>query len=369
MIEARGIVLLSFPFAAGIVLAQICPFSLFHPALGVVACLALLAGSDVVSGKGWYAVLFFAMGVLCGAVRFPVGPGMTGAASWPGMTGAASWPAGPAIFRRALERSDALIRSIPFRDGQTGALLRALLTGQRDGLPRETIECFRSAGASHILALSGLHLGIIYLLLGRFLKLMGNGRAMSLLRSALLVSACTFFALMTGAAPSIVRALLFIALNEILSHRPGRRKDPLSVWCCALMLQLSFAPWVIASPGFQLSYLAMLGIFTLFPRMDAWFPVKGRVRGPVHRIWSSMALSISCQVFTAPLVWLRFGTFPKYFLITNLLALPLTSALMLGAVSCLLLYAAGICPSWLINSVDYLSGLLIGTLGTIASIP
>ena len=187
-------------------------------------------------------------------------------------------------------------------------------------------------------------------------------------RSGLIIAACTFYALMTGASPSTVRALLFISLNEILRHFPGRKKSPIAIWCCALLIQLAACPWVISSLGFQLSYLAMLGIFLLFPKLDAWFPSEGRRKGPVKWIWSSMALSISCQVFTAPLVWLHFRTFPKHFLLTNLIALPLTSFLMFGAVACLALSAFGICPAWLVWTVDTLAGALQYCLSIIADL-
>lgn len=356
---ARDVVLISFPFAAGVALAQFCPLSLFHLSLAAVAVLMLLALAGALRGRIWYGLLFFAAGVLCGSTGSTVGAGM---AADP------SWPAGPAVFHRALARTDALIRSIPFPHGETNALLRALLTGLRDGLPRETVASFRSAGASHILALSGLHLGIIYLLLSKLLSLMGNGRVAYVVRSVVVVADCAFYTLMTGAGPSIVRAFLFICINEMMRHAPGRRKSPVAVWCIALLVQLVISPWVIRSVGFQLSYLAMLGIFVLFPWLEGFYEKPARGWSPMRWAWSSMALSISCQVFTAPLVWLRFGTFPKYFLLTNLIALPLTSALMFAAVPLLLLTFAGLSPSWLIWLTDTLALALEKCLFIIAAL-
>ena len=364
MNEARDIVLISFPFAAGVALAQFCPFPLFHPALAAVAVLMLLALAGVLRGRVWYGLLFFAIGVLCGEAGSLAG----GSFASLGMTGKNGMTGGNGIAAWALERTDALIRGISFPHGGTNELLRALLTGQRDALSQETVAAFRSAGASHILAISGLHLGIIYLLLSKLLSLLGNGRMMAAVRSILIVAACGFYTLMTGAGPSIVRAQLFISINELMRHSPGRRKDPLSVWCCALILQLTVSPWVIASVGFQLSYLAMLGIFTLFPWLDAFYQKPSRGWSPMKWMWTSMALSISCQAFTAPLVWLRFGTFPRYFLLTNLLALPLTSLLMFSAVACLLLTMVGCSPGWLVWTTDSLAEILQGCLSVIASL-
>lgn len=351
MVEARDPVLISFPFAAGVALAQFCPFPLFHYSLALTALLLLLMLGGRLSGRLWYALLFAALGALCGELRGDAPPVISGG-----------------LASRALAHTDALIRSIPFAHGGTNELLRALLTGQRDGLARETADAFRAAGASHILALSGLHLGIIYLIIGKLLTPLGNGRVSAPVRSGLIIAACTFYALMTGASPSTVRALLFISLNEILRHFPGRKKSPIAIWCCALLIQLAACPWVITSLGFQLSYLAMLGIFLLFPKLDAWFPSEGRRKGPVKWMWSSMALSISCQIFTAPLVWLHFRTYPKHFLLTNLIALPLTSLLMFGAVACLVLSAFGICPTWLVWTVDALAGALQYCLSIIADL-
>ena len=349
MDEARDIVLISFPFAAGVALAQFCPFPLFHISLAISTLLLLLALGGKLNGRVWYAALFCAIGALCGAAGGEGGPfaafGMTNG---------------------ALERTDAIIRTIPFPHESTNELLRALLTGQRDGLSRETVAAFRAAGASHILALSGLHLGIIYLIISKLLALLGNGRITATIRSILIVAASAFYAFMTGASPSIIRALLFISINELMRHSPGRRKDPLAVWCCALMIQLAISPWVIRSPGFQLSYLAMLGIFLIYPWLEEFYPRPAKGRSPMRWIWASMALSISCQLFTAPLVWLRFHTFPKYFLLTNLLALPLTSLLMFAAVPLLLLGFAGLSPSWLVNITDSLAELLQGCLVIIA---
>ena len=350
MDEARDIVLISFPFAAGVALAQFCPFSFFHYALAAVAAMMLLTLGGVLRGRIWYGILFFATGVLCGSTGSPAGDSFASL----GMT------------EGALEQTDALIRSIPFPHCETNALLRALLTGLRDGLTPETVASFRAAGASHILALSGLHLGIIYLLLSKLLSVLGNGRVAYVLRSVLVVCSCAFYALMTGAGPSIVRALLFICINELMRYAPGRRKSPVAVWCIALLVQLVISPWVIRSVGFQLSYLAMLGIFTLFPWLESFYEKPARGRSPMRWVWSSMALSISCQVFTAPLAWLRFGTFPKYFLLTNIIALPLTSALMFSAVACLLLSSFGVCPSWIVWVVDAIARLLESSLAIIA---
>ena len=499
MVGERDIVAISIPFVSGVAFAALVPWDESLYAAAGVACsaaaalLALLRGRNAKfrrllgstearwSGKfSWHwpgrdvvlaAALYFCLGAWCwltaslrcgGGIPpeaprfdFPLGEraleglqtlidrcfgdGGTGGSglSGSGAAGGDGLPGSWAAGGGGLSGTGAM------GSDDAAALLKALLTGQRKGLARETVAAFRSSGAAHILALSGLHLGVIYGLLTRGLALLGRSRPAMLLRSLIAVAACGFYCLMCGAGPSLVRAFLFICINEFARHSPGRRREPLRVLCAALMVQLVVCPGVIASVGFQLSYLSMAGIFILFPRLDAWYPaLSGLLRGhnsepnpepssllrghnsepnpepssllkghnsgsrpepssvnldcpdkhkaktafisapdlilespekarkfdPMRRIWSSIALSISCQIPTAPVVWIHFHTFPKYFLLTNLLALPLTEALIISAVLALLLSALGLEPILLIRLVDFLSHTLLSTLHIISGL-
>ena len=255
-----------------------------------------------------------------------------------------------------------LIGTIPFKNAGTAPLLDALLTGDRSGLSRETVAAFRQSGASHILALSGLHMGIIYLLFDRLTGVLGHSPAARHVRFWMILIAAGYFTLMTGASPSIVRAFLFITINEI-QRIAGRPRNAVRVLCLALLIQLVIQPGVISTLGFQLSYLAMAGVFTIYPVMEKWYPES---RSPLRWIWKNAALAISCQLFTAPLVWLRFHTFPRYFLIANLLAMPLVTVLMTSAVATIALQAIGICPQAAVWITDTAAKLLTGVLEIIA---
>ena len=104
--------------------------------------------------------------------------------------------------------------------------------------------------------------------------------------------------------------------------------------------------------------------------MKSWFPEReDRKRGPMKRIWDAAALTISCQIFTAPAAWIHFGTFPEYFLITNLLAVPLSTFIMLTAIAVVLLHQCGLCPEWLIMVNWHSVRLLNSTLSTICTLP
>ena len=271
------------------------------------------------------------------------------------------------------ERAAAALRgtvdAVPYPSPSTGPLVKALTTGDRSGLDRATVQVFRRSGASHLLALSGLHLGILYMLLLRITALFGNRPVVRRARGLLLIVLSGVYTVVTGASPSIVRAFLFILLGET-ARLPGHPQPPLRIFCGALTLQLALNPSVLTSVGFQLSYLAMAGIYLLFPRLRAWYPSENPAadrRNLTRRIWEIMALSLSCQAFTAPAAWYYFRTFPKYFLLTNLLAMPLTTGLMLLSVAAVTLTAAGCCPSFLILLNDRAATLLLQVLGIIAS--
>lgn len=359
---------LAVPFAAGVAagaflaarlgdIPLFIPFSLSAaiPSFGAL----ILFGPDR-RRLGWLqlAALFFLAGIFC-SLNSRIGAGIP-------------LPQGP-LGRLASAngaRLKSLIDSIPYPSEGTAPLVKALLTGDRSGLSREVTGTFRASGASHILALSGLHLGILYLILTRLSTPLGNGPAARKVRYSLTIAAAGFYTLMTGASPSIVRAFLFILIGET-ARLLGRRRDPVRVLLAALTIQLALKPETISSLGFQLSYLAMTGIVLLYPGLERLYPKAGGLAGridPMRRIWKGAVLSISCQAFTAPLVWRRFHTFPKYFIITNLTALPLTSAVMVLSVATIALSALGICPDGLTGLNDMAVRALVGCLEIISSL-
>ena len=257
------------------------------------------------------------------------------------------------------------IDSIDFRSRDTNALIKALLTGCRDDMSPEITDVFRSSGAAHILALSGLHLGIIYMIISRLAGLAGDHPKVILARSVICISICTAYSFATGAGASIIRALIFIIIGETsrLLHRKPDLKNTLA---SSLIIHLTLNPADISSIGFQLSYAAIAGIAWIFPWLRSIWPDEED--GIMKRIWESAVLSISCQLTTGPLAWLYFGTFPQYFILTNLIALPLTSLIIPAALLTLLLDTIGICPDLLIRGTEALTDALCGALGIIASI-
>lgn len=257
------------------------------------------------------------------------------------------------------------IESVPFEGQETNALVAALIAGDRSEIPLHITEAFRSSGASHILALSGLHLGIIYVLVRYCLTFIGNSPAAAKVRAALTVIFCGAYTLCTGAGASIVRAFLFIMLNET-ARLTGRFRSTASVLFSALLIQLVTDPCSIESVGFQLSYAAMAGIAFIFPYLKGLWKEDGR-KSPMKWVWDTAAMSISCQITTAPLAYLYFGTFPQYFLLTNLIALPLTGIIIPAALAVTILDGLGICPEILTRATEMLVTALTEALSIISS--
>lgn len=356
MVVERDIVAISIPYSTGVALAAAIPAAGIAAYVAASGCLAAAAVCTAVFCRrdGHYPLIFIAFlsaGIFSGL-----------SASLVQAAGGGEWNPGG----RALEAMLSTIDGIGFGGSRTGPLVKALLTGQRAELGADTVAAFRAAGAAHILALSGLHLGVIYGIMHKSLFWTGRSRPAEVSGSILIIAASGFYVLMTGCSASVVRAYLFICLNELSRLFPGRRRRPLAVFSASLMVQLCLNPLIIRSPGFQLSYLAMLGIYLLFPVLDSWYP-GGRLN-PLRRIWSASALTVSCQIFTAPAVWWHFHSFPIYFLLTNLIALPLTEVFIICSVAVTAGAAAGCCPSPLIYLTDLCGNALIGFLEAIASI-
>ncbi len=267
------------------------------------------------------------------------------------------------------------IDSIPFSSARTNALLKALLTGERSTLSPKLTEVFRDSGASHILALSGLHLGIIYGIFSKAFFFLGGSMAGRRIRSAGIVFLCGFYTLATGAGPSIVRAFIFILLGET-ARMTGRMHSLRQVLMASLLIQVALDPVSVRSVSFLLSYAAMAGIAFIYPWIRDFWPsgeagtttLGGKALVKAMRwIWNSAALSISCQLTTGPLAYLYFGTFPRRFLLTNLISLPLTGLIIPFALVCLGLSGLGWCPAFMVSVTEWLVSLLTWSLEVIAS--
>lgn len=269
----------------------------------------------------------------------------------------------PSRLARALA---ALIDSVPYSDDRVSALVKALVVGDRSGLGPGLKAAFRKSGASHLLALSGMHIGILYLLVDRLTKPFVRSPRALCAKRLVIILASVFYTLVVGAGPSITRACLFICLREI-ARILDRPVSNVRIFSVALTVQLFFSPLSVMEAGFQLSYLAMAAIFFLYPRLERMYPEKGG-GFLLKKIWNGATLSLSCQLFTAPAAWYHFRTLPVHFLLTNLLASPLMTLVMFTALAAIILTGMGICPPWMVKTSEGACRALLFIIETVSQI-
>lgn len=204
-------------------------------------------------------------------------------------------------------------------------LMKALFYGEQKGIEREIYDSFRESGALHLLALSGMHLGIIYGALSLLFSILGRSPSILKARSIMTIIILWGYTIYAGASTSLLRAMVMITIYETGAIM-GREKNGINALSfSALIISLS-NPAAPLQISFQLSYSAMAGIFLLFPLLRRAISPSF---APFRYIWDLLALSISCQCFTAPLIYLHFGTFGYFSLIANLLCSPITSITIL----------------------------------------
>ncbi len=212
---------------------------------------------------------------------------------------------------------------------QERAVLTALITGNRSLLSSHTKEAYKNAGAIHVLALSGLHIGIISGLLNCFLFLLD--RTLFLRKIKLFIcSLCLMaYALITGFSPSVQRATIMIITHKVIDMS-RRKKGKWDVMLLSAAIIIILDPSQLLKPGFQLSYAAVFGIIAIFPAINSaaqlWKNCK--FAKPANAIWSLLAISLACQIATAPLSLYYFNSLPFFFLLTNLVVLPLVSIIL-----------------------------------------
>ena len=161
-------------------------------------------------------------------------------------------------------------------------------------------------------------------LLLQLLKPLGGHRFARLFRSSLILGALWAYALVTGLGASISRAVLMITFYEISGLISGDRDALTALFGSAFLLML-LRPEAPRDIGFQLSYTAVLSILLLHPWLKTRLHTRSKLLG---RIWELLCLSLCCQCTCGLLAWHYFGTFPRFFLVTALLAVPLTTATM-----------------------------------------
>lgn len=214
------------------------------------------------------------------------------------------------------------------------ALAKALLLGLRDELDQDQKTAFARSGTMHVLAVSGMHVGLIFIVFSTLLNWWGERRVPRIVRGVIVLSAIWGYAGLTGAAPSVLRATIMFTLFT-LAGMSGRQGGALNSLFMAAFLLLAWDPMMLVQLSFQLSFLAVLGIVLFYkPLLQIWSP-PNRV---MHHAWSAAAVSVAAQLTTTPLsIWV-FKAFPLWFLPANILIVGVVSLAVYGGALLVLLF-------------------------------
>lgn len=246
------------------------------------------------------------------------------------------------------------------------ALLSAMTLGDRSLIDKEQQKQYSVSGGSHILALSGLHLTIIFAILmlvfGSVEKVVatltagGFRRVMHTVSLVVALTAIWCYVVLVGMSPSVVRAATMLSIYGLVSML-NRRRMSVNALAFAAIVMLIANPLTLWDVGFQMSFMAVLGIFVFR---------TGRKMGIVP---SMLWISVAAQMGVAPLIMYYFGRFACYFLLTNCVVIPCATLLLYGAVAVWVLSPFAVLQQWMVKIVVAAAGWMDAGVGWIASLP
>ncbi|GAA4425891.1 ComEC/Rec2 family competence protein [Pontibacter saemangeumensis] len=208
--------------------------------------------------------------------------------------------------------------------GQEYAISSALILGVKDELDNAIRNAYASTGTMHVLAVSGLHVGLIYLVLLWLLGLFPPVRRQRVLQAVLVLAFLWTYAFLTGLSPSVLRAVVMFSMVAVAAaiQRQTNIYNTIAVAATVLLL---WNPYNLKEVGFQLSFLAVLGIVYLQPRLYKLLEINNWL---LDKVWVYFTVSVAAQLATLPLGLFYFHQFPVYFWFANLVVVPLATAVL-----------------------------------------
>lgn len=243
-----------------------------------------------------------------------------------------------ASFRNKVQNS---LKKYHFKDDELG-VISALLLGQRQDISKDLIDDYSKAGAIHILAVSGLHVGIILLILNWLFKPLEVFKNGKILKTIVLIIFLWSFAFVAGLSASVIRAVTmftFVAFGLFFRKRNFVEFSLIS----SMFFLLLFKPMFLFDVGFQLSYLAVFGIVWVQPKLVQIWQPKLKI---INFFWRLFTVSIAAQIGILPLSIYYFHQIPGLFLLSNLIIIPFLGAILLGGIIIILLSVLDILPQF-----------------------
>lgn len=240
-------------------------------------------------------------------------------------------------------------------DEENIAVGSALILGYKDRLDPDILRSFSSAGAMHVLAVSGLHVGIIFIVLQALFKNFGKRRTeLKIVKVAVMLIALWLYAFITGMSPSVMRAALMFSFI-VVGQNINRSTNIYNTLSASAFLLILFDPHIVVKVGFQLSYLAVIGIVYLHPKLYGLYNPKNWL---IDKVWSITCVSCAAQLSTFPLGLYYFHQFPVYFFISNLIVIPFATGILCAGILLLILHPFGIGEffagllNWMLNFLN-----------------
>jgi competence protein ComEC len=235
-------------------------------------------------------------------------------------------------------------------DGSVYAVVAAMALGDKSQLTKDLRETYAVTGASHVLALSGLHLGIIYTLLSLLL----NRRRWQVVSQVVIIVCIWLFVFLVGMSASVVRSAVMLTVYALLSlgHRDKMSVNTLAF---AAIVMLLFNPRSLFDIGFQLSFMAVLAILLFYPLFNGVWSQAFLLDHRVFRWgWTMVAVSCAAQIGVAPLIAYYFGRFSNYFLLTNFIVVPAATLILYFSLIVLLIPAFAYLLIYIVDTLNLL---------------
>jgi len=207
------------------------------------------------------------------------------------------------------------------KDSTALAVTEALIFGYKEDLPKDLVESYSRTGTLHVLAVSGLHVAVVFLMLANFLWFLDKRRYGVLLKTIIVIVCIWAYCILTGLSPSIIRAGIMISL-VLIGKALNRHAHTYNIIAVSAFIILVINPFWLLNVGFQLSFAAVLGIVFL---QQYLLPLYVPTNYFFKQIWNIIIISICAQIATFPLSLYYFNQFPNYFLLSNLIIIPLTT--------------------------------------------
>ena len=234
------------------------------------------------------------------------------------------------------------------------AVINALLLGQRQEISKHLLESYTNAGAIHILAISGLHIGIILLILSTLFKPLERLKNGLLVKTMLIVVLLWAFAFVAGLSASVVRAVTMFTFIAIGASFKKKKIIEFSL-ISSMFLLLLIKPLFLFDVGFQLSYLAVFGIIWVQPLLyKLWIPKFWLL----DKFWSLFTVSIAAQVGILPISLYYFHQFPGLFILSNLLIIPFLGGILMIGILVIFLALINLLPKILVDVYGFIISLM-----------